>query len=816
LDSIDLKVQYFNLGRATQDSVLLSIERELPDGTARTLFSERMPRVFNQDSITIRMALKGLFEEGDGFFVARIDPANEFEEVDKDNNVAILPFKVQRSHIMPVYPYNYAIINTPKVKLQASTTDPLLAANGYRFEIDTTALFISPLHEIKDTIINGGAIEWEPKQTLIPNTVYYWRTGLANNDLYGNPQLFSFVYLPGNKVGFNQSHYYQHLESQGQQVELEPSRQWHYKEKLQNIYAAQGIYPSSGDEDSHFSITVNGQMLIRSACLGQSIIFNMFDSASFAPVANDPTGAFGSGAVCGPGREYNFEFKYFNHEERKKIMDFLDVIPKGRYVAARLVVDWPFDSLQVRYWMNDTLIYGSGNSLYHSLKRNGFYDIDSLNRTRTFFFMFRKDDTVSFKPYTRFSAGAADRVYASLFPTTIDTGGVVISPWMGPAKQWDQLIWKAELPDQGRTIPDTKLELWGRTDKGKEVLLKTLTGFEHNEDIGNIPAQQYPFAQLRMSTSGGYASHPAQLRYWRIFYDPVPDGAISGKDRFELYRSVLKPDLDTLRLELAFKNISPFFLGSTHASITLEDGQGQKRPFYATMLRSLSPADTAILKMDSVVLLLEGEYRLLVEINEAADPTEQTYFNNRAIIPFSVIRGALPLRLLFFDARRQMTNAIIDWKVTGEETVERYDLEHSRDGIRFTKIAEAKPFNASSSFNSEYQHLHTDLASGNHFYRIRVRYKDGSQLFSEIKRVVIVAQNMVRVAPNPFNQYFTLQPLDNTISWQLRILDASGKIVQVEKGIGSKRIDMSKQAKGMYWAEWTAGNEIQTIQIVKQ
>ena len=82
-------------------------------------------------------------------------------------------------------------------------------------------------------------------------------------------------------------------------------------------------------------------MPIASACVGLSLIFNVFDSVTFKPWKNvdqDGNNLFLSGsgsANCAHTRNYNFEFTYMNAESRKNMMNFMDSIPDGSFVVVR-------------------------------------------------------------------------------------------------------------------------------------------------------------------------------------------------------------------------------------------------------------------------------------------------------------------------------------------------------------------------------------------------------------------------------------------------------------------------------------------------
>ncbi len=814
-DTVTLKVKFYNLGTAVADSVWLKVEREMPDGTIRPLFASKMANVFNEDSITVQFALKGLFEEGNGFLVARIDPGNDWQEKDKDNNVALLPFNLQRRHITPVFPANFSIINQPTIELRASSTDPLELEGLYTFQLDTTALFNSPILISKDTLRKGGVIVWEPNITFVPNRVYYWRVAKQPHGFNENSLVYSFSFEPGVKQGFGQSHFYQHLQSEQNQLKTSSHNFWEYKQREHNIYVAHGIYPNSATEDTHLSITVNGDMKIRSACIGRSIIFNLFDSLTFETVKNAPFGAFGSADSCSPGREYNFEFRYFDYLNRKLIMDFIDSIPKGTYVAARLVVDPPYDSIRVNYWKADTTFFGSGKSLYHSLYNQGFYDLDSLNRTRTFFFMFRKDDSLSYKPYSQFSRGLSDRIHASVYPSTVDFKGSVSSPIIGPAKIWKEIEWNFT---KGTETPSDEhlfnVQLWGKSKAGTMVLLKEWNTLNGVDDISFIDAEQYPFVQFVYHTQDKIGDRPTQLNHWKVYFESLPDGAWSGNDLFTLYKGTLKPENDTLRFQLAFKNISNLMLNSTTVSVKLDDTYGNITNFLSKEFKPLAYGDTAILSIDTIVSLPEGPYNILIEANENGNPKELQYFNNKALIKILVEGGTLPLFILKFDANRQGKFSQLNWE-TDANDVESFKVEYKNEtDLSFKGISnDILPYQ--NNGDKRYQWLHENPYRGINYYRIKTILKDGSEKLSATRTVHFDKGNIVKFAPNPFHSYFILQPADNSVQWQIRIYDASGKLVKTDNGAGNKQVQLQAVANGLYWIHYTDGQTTEIFKIMK-
>jgi hypothetical protein len=318
-----------------------------------------------------------------------------------------------------------------------------------------------------------------------------------------------------------------------------------------------------------------------------------------------------------------------------------------------------------------------------------------------------------------------------------------------------------------------------------------------------------------MHNSGDFGDLPVQLARWRMQYTPLPDGAWSPKDWYRLNKDSLNPSGDTLHFELAFKNVGETRLDSVPVKIILKDAQGNETIQGIQKLKTIAGGDTAILVFDKELSLPEGNYELLIEANENGSPAEQNYFNNRALLTIVVGGSTLPLWLLHFDALREGKNVRLSWKAMPNEAIKSYHLEHSVGGVFSLIGGNVKPSGTSAGLEL-YQFVHDFPAKGNNFYRLKMEMKNGNLEYSDIKKIVFNQSNLVMAAPNPFNAYFYIYPINRDEKWQLTIFDASGRQIRSEKGSGSKKIDLSGSAKGLYWLHWSAEKERQIIKMLKQ
>jgi hypothetical protein len=264
----------------------------------------------------------------------------------------------------------------------------------------------------------------------------------------------SFVYLSNSDVGFNQSHFYQHLKSTGESISLDTtSRKWKFGYRKNNLFIRQGSWVTSGArQESALSVAVNSIVSIRLTCYYQSLVFNVFDPVTFKPMENDvlipenspgyPLGLslYGSHAnQCRSDQErfFNFEYRYTDSATRRKAMNFMkNVIPDGAYVVVRNFTLDPasfptYAQAFVNDWMADESVYGTGESLYSYLKNAGLRSIDSFYRARPFALVYKKNDP-SFTPKWIMGEGVYDNPTLSVDCFTPDTTGRIISPVIIP------------------------------------------------------------------------------------------------------------------------------------------------------------------------------------------------------------------------------------------------------------------------------------------------------------------------------------------------------------------------------------------------
>jgi hypothetical protein len=810
-----VKARLVNLGKSVSDSLKVVIAHQLPDGTIDTLYSHKIKYLRFADSITIKVDIDQLKHKGLNRIIVTADPLNSINEVDETNNSNVRKFFIYEDEARPVYPYNYSIIKVPTQKLYASTANPFSAEMDYFMEIDTTEAFNSSMKGKQIRRSSGGVIEFDPDITYKDSTVYYWRT--APKPTVGEPlwASSSFTYIQ-DEEGFNMSHHFQHQRSTNDRMSYDPAgRLWKYGRRTNNLYVINSMYGYGGFLNTDFAVRVNGDEYIQSSCLGNSLIFHVFDSVTFKPWINvNPNTIpvtnlhlYGSAdANCHKTRWYNFEFSYMNPADRKKMMDFMDAIPDNSYVVVRSISN-DIPQANSSAWRGDTAYYGSGNSLYHKLLYAGLTDIDSILSYRAWVLIYQKHNG-NFTPKFKYGKTIYDRVIVQTDVTTPDTLGYITSPKFGPAKTWKTVKWSGVSLEDPPT-DDASIEVIGIDAGGVEMPLYLLDRYTAEADISAINPAQYPFVRLRMRNADTVRLTPFQLKYWRVLYDPVPEGALAPNLFFTTKDSLEVGEV--LKFGIAFRNVSPHAFDSVAVKVIVIDRNNQPHEIYVGKQRPLFGGDTAVIRFSFSTKDYPGDNVLFVDVNPDNHQPEQYHFNNFLYRSFYVhVDKVNPLLDVTFDGVHILNRDIVSAKphirielkddakylLMNDTALSLVQIKYPSgdirtfnfdgDTLKFTPANSGENNTATIDFNPAF--LNTTTQDGNE-YELIVRGKDRSNnragdveyriAFRIISKPMI--SNLLNY-PNPFSTstafVFTVTGTEVPQNIKIQILTVTGKIVR--------------------------------------
>ncbi len=634
-NDFEVKAFIYNIGKAVSDSVTIRITRQYPNGTTEEVLSKKMKSVRYMDSVSVTLPILSERDKGENKITVTIDALQQYDEMSENNNVATANIFIYEDELKPVYPYNYSIINKSTSKLVASTANPFAPVRTYLMEMDTTELFNSPFKISKTISSVGGALEFDPAITYQSGTAYYWRVAPAVAT--GTPRWnnASFIYLSQtNALGYNQSHLYQHRKSESASLKMDDDRRWRFTDTAQYFYMINSVYGYSGTDDSHFSIFLSGEQISKSACIGNSIIFNVFDPVTLRPLFNQAVpsttksgiggGFMGSAGVCDPSRQFNFEFYDTTLAWRNTARDFMDWVGDKYVVTARLVFDNSNGAQQYASgWAQDN---GGANNLYLRLKQAGFAGIDDYNAPKCWMFIYKKNDN-SFTPKYVVSQGLYDRIFLNADVNGLRSKGALTSPVYGPVSSWNKVQWNGTNIETSNN-DEYNVSVIGVAQNGAETNLYTLNNTQQDFDISSVSASQYPFIKLQLYSKDTVNHTPYQLNYWRVIGTPLPDGVLAPNLNFSLKDSL---DLnEPQKVIIPFKNISDIPLGTDSIGVTmiLYDKNNNATNIQLPRLKKLNPGDTAVISHTIDTRDLEGLNNLYVEVNPNNLIPEEQRFNN--------------------------------------------------------------------------------------------------------------------------------------------------------------------------------------------
>ncbi|MCW3084289.1 MAG: hypothetical protein JWP12_1655 [Bacteroidetes bacterium] len=656
-DSFKVYAIRTNLGKAINDSSFTELLRILPNGDSiRYLYRNKTPKFRD----TVEFSIPVDFVNGIGLNKIKVtlDRNLEIPELSETNNsTTLVDLLINGGTIVPVYPAQFAIVPKDTITLKASTANPLAAAKNYRFQVDTTDTFLSPL---KDTIINsaGGVVHWHPRLTLTDTTVYYWRVSPDSvSPLAGYSwRESSFQYIP-NKRGWEQAHFFQFKNDGYQYVKFNrPVRRFDFANDIKNIYCQNGIVPHLQYYDVIYKINGDTKYLSSWIFPGTGFVFAVIDPVSGEPVQNYAAGGgHGSyGSITGyapPAHENAFEFRDDSIGQANAINFINTAIPNGYYVLA-------YSQQNVKF---GNYIPALKSAFQTQLGASGF---GSLHDSVPYILWGRKNMGTS----TELVGASADSILQlNAVLTTNWNDGYISSPVIGPAASWDSLSWRQHSIDGIPTADSIVVELIGIDTAGHETHLTNFNTSQLNiPNLGSyVPVSMYPNIRLVAHMSDNTFHTPPQLDRWQVIYTPVPEAAINPVAGYSFPADTVQQG-DNIKIHLPVQNIGdiPFTQDSLLMTYWIEDANRvnhylpqklKKKPF--------NPSEILIDTISVNTTDYQGNNALWVEVNPVGKPhsqTEQYHFNNIVRIPFTVSADKInPLLDVTFDGVHILNNDIV-------------------------------------------------------------------------------------------------------------------------------------------------------------
>lgn len=686
VDTFKANVIVTNLGKAIKDSIQIKITRTFPkptniaqDTTVTYLWKVKAP--YYMDTVGIRIATFPALNAGYGLnkFSVYVENEHRIDELSETNNGDQLNFSfaIQTDDIIPVYPYEYAIVPNQNVTLKASTVDPFAAPRNYKIQIDTAETFRHPIAQA-NIYQGGGVLHWRVPFQFRDSTVYYWRVSRDSlNDSTGYRWHYSsFIYIQNEYPGWNQSHYYQYGHDTYQDnMYLGTDREFKFVKNVNNIHVESAWTNATGgpiafsevrydlNSVTQYRYNTGGCGFAANGSTG-GLTFAVIDTLTGLPWQSNqsPNGQygdrFGNYHCNGQGTKNGFDFNITGASTNPAwgatmtalINRFLDSIPDGAVLVVYSVNRPPWTSMDSALAQRFASMGATGMRMFRTGARPGAPYI---------FFTVKGDPSKSAQyfgaDYSR--ALEADYNYGVLWPR-----GSFISPLIGPAQDWGSFHWRHN-PLESTTSDHQTVDIIGVNDNGFSTRLYTTDALD--TAINFINAAQFPYIRLKLNTDDSLNHTPTQLYYWRVLYKKVPEAAINPAAHFVLNKDTFNTG-ETLNIEIGLENVSEVSMDSIRTLYTLS---GPAAPTVGTIVKSdsLRAGQTQILQFRKVMndVSYTGRDKLVIEANpvDALHQPEQYHFNNYAVVQFNTISDKVnPLLDVTFDGRRIMNNDLVSAK----------------------------------------------------------------------------------------------------------------------------------------------------------
>ncbi|MDQ3143019.1 MAG: C25 family cysteine peptidase [Bacteroidota bacterium] len=673
LPEFNFSFDIINLGRSYQDSITVLIVQESPDGEKTKIIEQKYLAPAFRKNYTFKIPVYGDASIGFNKLYVTLDPDNEIAELpnpeaELNNSFQFTTgelsynYYVSSNIAQALFPEEFSIVTSDQPHLYAYNGNTFAPVTNYTFEIDTTAYFNSSFKKTKTVTQTGASIEWQTGINLIPEKVHYWRVSQIDS-LTGRPtwDQSSFIFLPNESHGWNQSHFFQYKRDSFINLILEePARTFEYQKSLLDIRITNAHMPLpnfarpriflGGEEEFDMDFNYRSYPNIKSGLL-VSVIDPLNGKLWINKTGTDHNSYNGG---------YNFSDKKFfffyseTQEQRGRFISFVkNVIPDDHIIIIHV-----FSVNNNSYFSNTWEADGTEN-IYSVLTQFGARQINDLKilDDLPYILIFQKNNSnYEIKEAIGNETEKLEITHKFEFPLT---NGQLFSTVIGPSSSWNTFLWNRTQLD---TTEDVEyIQIYGVDTSGLETDL-----FGNIEaakmDLSSINTSQYPFLKLSWTSSDTVSRSPSNLDYWRILYEGLPDIAFNPAFHYTVNKDTLNQGENFL-VEIAAINLSHYDMDSLLVKFTLlnESNQG------VSTFKKFLPVNS----FESIQVIFNtstsgqaGLMRLLIELNPDQDQKERITFNNVAELTYYVLGDVRrPLLEVLFDQKQIFDGELVSAKV---------------------------------------------------------------------------------------------------------------------------------------------------------
>ncbi|MDZ4757116.1 MAG: C25 family cysteine peptidase [Bacteroidota bacterium] len=656
-DSFAIKIDAYNKGKSTSDSVILRVKRILPNGQIINYpDSIVLPPKWKQEYY-YWIKSKDASTQGPNTFEVTINPTPNpriIEYASKyGNNKATLKYDIPATGANIVFPYNYAIVNENPLKLQAQQSNSKFGNAVFIFQLDTNYQFKSNWNVSK---VNASQLANVYMSLLNQDsTVYYWRVRLEKaNGIDTSWQTGSFTYIKTISSGWGQM--------QTPQM---------FGASLHDIFL--------DNIDRRFLFSSRTGKTISMFSTGTSYSSRPYDARAYRI---DNGGAVDGNLVYGwaimalnPNDETIFNYKNSKYNAAKKGIFRFDTRTQAGIDAFVKHIDTIPTGYKVFIMKGDSTgdLSAANQKLYplkqaFKLQLGGGGLIDKLGVKENWPFLLKgtkdgplgsaREQTADLSGTSPLSPekqiiGDYDQVGPKL------TLGDMTSELIGPAKKWQTFYKDNEAKDNPSDSVWYDIYLYDTS--GNEIPLIVNTN-ESSLSLDTVDANKYPNLRVKMYYNDDTLRTPQQIKYWLISYQGVPEGAVITNPSlpYVFIPNDSVSDGDSITIGVAFQNISRYDFDSLLVNATWTAANGNNAVFLNQTLKPLLSGDTIYIKQKLPTKGKLGKNTITISFNPDHAQAEQYSYNNQFSKSFYVFTDLEnPILDVTFDGQHIMNNDII-------------------------------------------------------------------------------------------------------------------------------------------------------------
>jgi hypothetical protein len=639
-DSFALNIIITNLGRAFTDSFVVNVVRGLPNGTNDFTADIIRTPVHYIDTMTVMIPVNLVDGLGINNICVTVDASDVIVELDETNNSACKAINVISPDIIPIYPYEFAVMPDQGITLKASTGNPFAPMTTYRLEVDTTDLFNSPIKQFTTITQTGGVVEWTPAllANMPDSTVYFWRASRdsATHGFYKWRES-SFQYIE-DKHGWGQAHFFQYKKDNFTSIDYQrPTRTFDFFQSVKQLTFNNFGNVQTPAETELVNFVVDNGREEYSGCPGPNVVYpklivTVIDPCTLVPwqtPGNEPVtnifipgnGNHGQVAPCNPPRPRKwYTFFSDNTPSLNAFENFVNnVVPDSHYVG---IMTWRavnFAAMPAQY-----------KQVLTDLGANQF---DTLVNVPYIMFTKKGDPSSTIEVV---GTQLSDQIILTTDITGCFGVGEITTPLIGPSTEWRSLHLRAnpmEVPNRDSIAVNV---IGIRPNGQQEVVIPGIQGWTQDIlDLGTqISATEFPRLKLNAYlVDDSLVSTPPQLDRWQVLFEGVPEAAINPNIHFGFVGDTLSEG-EMMMFTTAITNISDYDMDSLLVHYWVRDASGVRHDIPYPRQAPLLVGQTLIDTVYTNPIDFTGGNQFWVEVNPNDDQLEQYHFNNIASIQF--------------------------------------------------------------------------------------------------------------------------------------------------------------------------------------